>query len=221
MEYLELIRKRYSVRAYKSDPVSEELLAQVLEAGQLAPTAANKQPFRIIVIHTKGREALGRIYHRDWFVQAPLILCVCTVRAEAWKRTMYDGKSHADVDATIVMDHWCSATADLGLGAAGSRPLIRPRRVRCLACRRKSSRCSSRRWASRPTRQNRRNAGRWLSWCATSGGRDPLSQMAKPTPRGIEATQRGPFRSAGNTISSFPASRSWIRRATMSRCFGL
>ena len=73
MEYLELIRKRYSVRAYKPDPVPDELLAQVLEAGRLAPTAANKQPFRIIVIHTKGREAeLRRIYHRDWFTQAPL-----------------------------------------------------------------------------------------------------------------------------------------------------
>jgi nitroreductase len=117
MEYLELIRKRYSVRAYKPDPVPDELLAQVLEAGRLAPTAANKQPFRIIVIHTKGREAeLRRIYHRDWFTQAPLILCVCTVRAEAWKRTMYDGKSHADVDATIVMDHLVLAAADLGLG---------------------------------------------------------------------------------------------------------
>ena len=117
MEYLELIRKRYSVRAYKPDPVPDELLAQVLEAGRLAPTAANKQPFRIIVIHMKGREAeLRRIYHRDWFTQAPLILCVCTMRAEAWKRTMYDGKSHADVDATIVMDHLVLAAADLGLG---------------------------------------------------------------------------------------------------------
>lgn len=117
MSFQDLIRNRYSVRAYKPDPVPDDLLAQVLEAGRLAPTAANKQPFRIIVIHTKGREAeLSRIYHREWFVQAPLILCVCTVRAEAWRRAMYDGKSHADVDATIVMDHMILAAADLGLG---------------------------------------------------------------------------------------------------------
>ena len=65
MEYLELIRKRYSVRAYKPDPVPDELLAQVLEAGGWRLTAANKQPIRIIVIHTRGREAeLRRIYHR-------------------------------------------------------------------------------------------------------------------------------------------------------------
>lgn len=117
MQFSDLIRQRYSVRAYRPDPVPDDLLVQVLEAGRLAPTAANKQPFRIIVIHTKGREAeLGRIYHREWFAQAPLILCVCTVRAEAWQRAMYDGKSHADVDATIVMDHMVLAAADLGLG---------------------------------------------------------------------------------------------------------
>lgn len=117
MSFQDLIRQRYSVRAYKPDPVPDDLLAQILEAGRLAPTAANKQPFRVIVIHTKGREAeLNRIYHREWFVQAPLILCVCTVRAEAWQRTMYDGKSHADVDATIVMDHMILAAAELGLG---------------------------------------------------------------------------------------------------------
>ncbi len=117
MEFSELIRKRYSVRAYRPDPVLDDLLAQVLEAARLAPTAANRQPFRIIVIHTQGREAeLRRIYPREWFSQAPLVLCVCTVRAEAWRRSMFDGKSHADVDATIVMDHIVLAAADLGLG---------------------------------------------------------------------------------------------------------
>ena len=117
MEFSQLIRQRYSVRAYKPDPVPDDLLAQVLEAGRLAPTAANKQPFRVIVIHTAGREAeLRRIYHREWFTQAPLILCVCTVKAEAWRRAMYDGKSHADVDATIAMDHMILAAADRGLG---------------------------------------------------------------------------------------------------------
>jgi nitroreductase len=117
MSFQDLIRQRYSVRAYKPDPVPEDVLTQVLEAARLAPTAANKQPFRVIVIHTKGRESdLRRIYHREWFTQGPLILCVCTVRAEAWKRAMYDGKSHADVDATIAMDHMILAAAELGLG---------------------------------------------------------------------------------------------------------
>jgi nitroreductase len=117
MTFLDLVRRRYSVRAYRPDPVPDDLLATVLEAGRLAPTAANRQPFRIIVVQTRGREPeLRRIYDRDWFVQAPLILCVCAVPSEAWRRTMYDGRSHADVDASIVMDHLILAAADLGLG---------------------------------------------------------------------------------------------------------
>ena len=117
MTFLDLVRRRYSVRAYRPDPVPDDLLATVLEAGRLAPTASNRQPFRIIVVQTRGRESeLRRIYDSEWFVQAPLILCVCAVPSEAWRRTMYDGRSHADVDSAIVMDHLTLAAADLGLG---------------------------------------------------------------------------------------------------------
>ena len=117
MTFLDLVRRRYSVRSYRPDPVPDDLLATVLEAGRLAPTAANRQPFRILVVSTAGREAeLRRIYDPPWFVQAPLILCVCAVRGEAWKRDTYDGRSHADVDAAIVMDHLVLAAADVGLG---------------------------------------------------------------------------------------------------------
>ena len=66
MEFSELILKRYSVRAYKSDPIAEDKLSEVLQAARLAPTAANRQPFQLVVIHTQGREAeLRRIYDRD------------------------------------------------------------------------------------------------------------------------------------------------------------
>ena len=87
MEFSELIKKRYSVRAYKPDPVEEEKLQQVLDAARLAPTAANRQPFQLIVIQTAGREAeLKRIYGRDWFVQPPLIICACGVPGQGWAR---------------------------------------------------------------------------------------------------------------------------------------
>ena len=115
MEFSELIKKRYSVRAYKSDPVEDEVLNQVLEAARLAPTAANRQPFQLIVIHTAGREAeLRRIYNRDWFVQAPLVICACGIPAQGWVRS--DGKNYTDVDVAIVMDHLILAAASLGLG---------------------------------------------------------------------------------------------------------
>jgi len=87
----------------------------VLEAARLAPTAANRQPFQIIVIHTVGREAeLKRIYNKDWFVQAPLVICACGIPARGWRRR--DGKSYCDVDVAIAMDHLILAAANLGLG---------------------------------------------------------------------------------------------------------
>ncbi|HEX3013311.1 MAG TPA: nitroreductase family protein, partial [Methanobacterium sp.] len=64
---------------------------------------------------TKGREKeLNRIYPAEWFVQPPLIICVCAVRDKAWKRR--DGKNFMDIDATIVMDHIILAATSIGLG---------------------------------------------------------------------------------------------------------
>jgi len=115
MEFSELIEKRYSVRAYKPDPVEDDKLQQVLQAARLAPTAANRQPFQLIVIHTAGREAeLKRIYNRDWFVQAPLVICACKIPAQGWVRG--DGKNYNDVDVAIAMDHLILAAANAGLG---------------------------------------------------------------------------------------------------------
>jgi len=116
MNFQELIRNRYSVRAYKPDPVEEDKLGRVLEAARLAPTAANRQAFRIIVLPTKGREAeLRRVYGRDWFTQAPLVLAVCAVPAEGWVRKA-DGWNAAEVDATIAVTHLILAAAEEGLG---------------------------------------------------------------------------------------------------------
>jgi nitroreductase len=116
MELAELISKRYSVRAYRSDPVEEEKLKQVLEAARLAPTAANRQPFQLIVISTAGREAeLKRVYHREWFTQAPLVICACAIPADGWTRSS-DDKNYTDVDVAIVMDHLILTATHLGLG---------------------------------------------------------------------------------------------------------
>ncbi|HSQ27171.1 MAG TPA: nitroreductase family protein [Anaerolineales bacterium] len=116
MEFRDLITSRYSVRAYRPDAVEDEKLQTILEAARLAPTAANRQPFQLIVIHTAGRESeLRKIYHRDWFVQAPLIICACGVPSQGWVRSD-DKRRYQDVDVAIVMDHLILAAADQGLG---------------------------------------------------------------------------------------------------------
>ena len=115
MDFFGCVESRHSFRSYKSDQVEDEKLESILEAARVAPTAANRQPFRILVIRTEGRRAeLRRIYDKEWFVAAPLVLLVCSVPADAWVRK--DGKNYADVDATIVMDHMVMAATSLGLG---------------------------------------------------------------------------------------------------------
>lgn len=115
MEFKELIERRYSVRAYKSDEIEQEKIDKILQAGVLAPTACNNQAFKIIVIRTKGREEeLRGIYKAKWFTKAPIVLGVCSIPGNTWVR--FDGKNYSDVDATIVMDHIILAATDLGLG---------------------------------------------------------------------------------------------------------
>ena len=115
MRFSELIMIRYSVRSYKPEMVEDEKLQAVLEAARLAPSAANRQPFQLIVTHTKGREEeLRRIYDRHWFVQAPIVICACSFPAQGWVRR--DGKNYCEVDVTIAMDHLILAATDLGLG---------------------------------------------------------------------------------------------------------
>ncbi|MFC1926860.1 nitroreductase family protein [Chloroflexota bacterium] len=115
MQFFELIEKRYSVRSYKPDPVEDYKIQRILEAARLAPTAANKQPFRLILINTAERgDELSRVYGKPWFTQAPLVICACGIPARAWKRR--DGKVYCDVDVAIAMDHLVLAAADLGLG---------------------------------------------------------------------------------------------------------
>jgi nitroreductase len=115
MEFMELLTKRYSVRAYKHDPVEDQKIQQLLEAARIAPTAANRQPFQLIVIHTKGRETeLRKIYNRDWFIQAPIIICAVGLTNNSWTR--YDGANYNLIDVAIAMDHLILAATNLGLG---------------------------------------------------------------------------------------------------------
>jgi nitroreductase len=115
MAFKNLITQRYSVRAYKPDPVEDDKLQQVLEAARMAPTAANRQPFQLIVIHTQTREQeLLKIYNRQWFTQAPIIICGVGLKNKAWTR--YDHTNYFQVDVAIAMDHLILAATELGLG---------------------------------------------------------------------------------------------------------
>lgn len=117
MDFQELANRRYSCRGYQSKPVEEKNLEKVLQAARMAPTAANRQPFQLIVIHTEGRtEELKEIYNRNWFYEAPLVICACGIPGQGWERSRHDGENYTMVDVAIVMDHLTLQAADIGLG---------------------------------------------------------------------------------------------------------
>jgi nitroreductase len=116
MDFSQLIKKRYSCRQYSSKPVAQDLLEKVLEAARLAPTAANKQPFKLFVIPTSTYQSqLTKIYPKDWFVQAPYVICACALPDRGWVRHRFDNQNYSTVDVSIVVDHITLQAADLGL----------------------------------------------------------------------------------------------------------
>lgn len=116
MNFSEVCRKRRSVRTYLSKEVPEDLVRQVLDDAHWAPSACNKQPWRVIMVTSpERRRALGTAYALEWFWKAPVILAVCVLPDRAYVRP-YDGQNYAWVDGAILMDHITLAAADKGLG---------------------------------------------------------------------------------------------------------
>ena len=112
--FLELAGARYSVRGFKPRPIEPEKLAQVLEAGRIAPTACNNQPQRIKVITGPADLAKADECTPCRF-GAPVVLLVCYDKTKSWRRK-FDGADSGDIDASIVATHLMLAAHELGLG---------------------------------------------------------------------------------------------------------
>ena len=115
MEFLQLAADRYSVRKFKDAPVPREILDKILRAGQLAPTACNFQPQKILAVcSAEGLDKLKKC--TECHFNAPLALIVCNDFSRSWTRP-FDGKSSGDVDASIVTTHMMLEAAELGVGS--------------------------------------------------------------------------------------------------------
>ena len=117
MEFYDLIRSRESVRNYDPDrPVSKEILERILDAGRLAPSACNIQPYKFLVISSSEKlKNVIACYNRDWFKEAPHILIVIGLRNQAWNRN-YDGYNSIESDVAIALTHIILAAENEGIG---------------------------------------------------------------------------------------------------------
>ncbi len=117
MEYTELIHSRESVRNYDPDrPVAKEILEKILDAGRIALSAANRQPWKLLVISSPPLlDKVKASYKRDWLKDAPHILVVIGLKDQAWIRT-YDGYNSVETDAAITMTHIILGAENEGVG---------------------------------------------------------------------------------------------------------
>lgn len=114
MDFMQIVKQRCSVRSYTGQKVEQEKLDYILEAAHAAPTAANLQPVRLIVV--QSREGLDKLGKGANLYGAPLAVIVCADHDKAWIRP-FDQKQTGDIDASILTDHMMLAAAEQGIGS--------------------------------------------------------------------------------------------------------
>ena len=136
LEFMDLVLKRRSIRKYKPDPVPEEKLKYVLEAARLAPSWANRQCWKYIIVTDEDLrkkvaistftppappagvrppmpDASRPMRPRDWAAQAPIVIVGC---ADPTKSGNKDEKQYYLLDMGISMEHIMLAATEQGLG---------------------------------------------------------------------------------------------------------
>jgi len=115
MDVYTAIKTRRSVRSYKSDPVPEESLKRILEAARLAPSAANRQQWKFVVVRDpEKRKQLSQAAHHQSFVgEAPVVIAAVALAPE---RMMSCEVPAYAVDLAIAVDHITLAAVEEGLG---------------------------------------------------------------------------------------------------------
>lgn len=115
MNFLELAKKRYSVRGFKDIPIPQMIIDKILVAGNVAPTAHNNQPQEVIVVKSqKGLKTLKKC--TECHYNAPLAFIISYDKDKCWKRS-YDDKCSGDIDASIVATHMMMEATELGIGS--------------------------------------------------------------------------------------------------------
>ena len=115
MTVMEAIQNRFSVRSYLAKSVEPEKLQRLLEAARLAPSAANRQEWRFVVVTDEGtRERLMHAAGEQRFVgEAAVVLAAC---AEDVEHVMPCGHRSYPIDVAIALEHIALQAVEEGLG---------------------------------------------------------------------------------------------------------
>lgn len=115
MDFMPLAAARYSVRKFSPEPIAQNVVDIILEAGRLAPTGCNNQPQKVLVMRSEqALEKMRKCTSSHFY--APLGMLVCYDKTQCWVRE-YDGEPCGYADACIVTTHMMLAAWEQGIGS--------------------------------------------------------------------------------------------------------
>ncbi len=129
-ECLKIIFDRVSIRRFKPDPIPEDVLLEILRAGNAAPSAGNLQARDFIVVtDEKTKFEIAKASLEQMFIaEAPVVIVVCANYPRSMRVYGERGRLYAEQDATAAVENILLAAHALGLGSvwvgAFHEPLI-------------------------------------------------------------------------------------------------
>ncbi len=146
MEFNEVVRSRRSIRKFKKEPIPDSMIREVIDAGRLAPSGVNIQPWRYVIVKSeeKRKTVSNAVYSKHAAIAPVLIICAIDLRtyaempvrikelikADAIKSTPLEKASSEDIfgnevwlkvnsalNAAISIEHMVLKATDLGLGS--------------------------------------------------------------------------------------------------------
>jgi len=125
MDFVELVKKRRSVRGYLDRAVEREKIDYCVEAARLAPSACNSQPWHFVVVDEPGlrgqvaKATFGRMFSFNHFsMQAPVLVAIVSEKQKMFARfgEIVKKKDFHSMDVGIAAEHFCLAAAEMELG---------------------------------------------------------------------------------------------------------
>ena len=108
MSLLDVIFRRRSIRSYKKEPIPDEVLRNILEAGRLAPSADNAQPWHFIVVtDSRIKEKLSRGRWNYFIKDSAVTVVGCGYKENEW----------STIDVTIALENMVIAAEAQGVGS--------------------------------------------------------------------------------------------------------
>jgi nitroreductase len=124
MNVFEAIKKRRSIRKFKTNPIPEEKLKLLIEAARLSPSAGNRQPWRfIIVTKSEIKKRLAKLADNQGFIaDAPVIFAVFGDPMDSPGGYQRNPMMAYKQDPMIAVEHICLEAVELGLGTCWIGP---------------------------------------------------------------------------------------------------